>query len=163
MSLPSVSRAVIVLTLLTAGCHHPRTTRIQEQAALFQSLDSFSQRLIKSGLVNYGFTPELVYMSLGRPNRVAVEETAQGDVEIWVYKNFLYSTASAAKFGVNNQGTKQQPGPIISSSAPLGGPSLSSTKTSPVQATVTDMNDVPIATLFLEFVDGSVVVVRIEP
>ena len=155
--------------LLTAGCQNPRATRIQEHAALYQTLDPLSQRLIDNGLVNYGFTPELVYMALGKPNHVEEKETSQGRVETWIYKNFLYSEANAAKFGVNNPGNKQQAGPMLSSSAPLGaapgtsGPSLLSTKTSAVQPGVSDMNDVPIATLFLELLGGRVIVVRIEP
>ncbi|MBI5769477.1 MAG: hypothetical protein HZA93_17005 [Verrucomicrobia bacterium] len=150
------------LALAAAGCQHPRAARIQEHAALFRSLDAFSQNLIENGLVNYGFTPELVYMALGKPSRVSSTATPEGPTETWIYKNFLYASANAAKFGVNNPGTKQQPGPMLSSSAP-GGPSLTSTKTSPVQPTVSDMSDTPIATLFLELREGRVVTVRIEP
>ena len=156
------TRATVVLAMIfAAGCQSRRATRIQENGALFQGLDSFSQQLIQNGLVNYGFTPELVYMALGKPNRITAAETAQGRVETWTYKNFLYTNSAAAKFGVNNPGTKQQPGPILSSSAP-GGPSLTSTKTSPVQPTVSDMSDTPIATLVLELHGGRVVAIRLE-
>ena len=65
------TRATVVLaTIFAAGCQSRRATRIQENGALFQGLDSFSQQLIQNGLVNYGFTPELVYMALGKPNGI---------------------------------------------------------------------------------------------
>jgi hypothetical protein len=147
---------------LAGGCQHPRTARIQEHAALFASLPPNTQQIVKDGLVDYGFTPELVYMALGKANRKSAnDQTAYGPVETWVYRNFVYSNVGAVRISGNTPGSKPY-GPVIASSAP-GGPSLSSTKASPVQPTIGDGTDAAVGTLVLEFRNGRVVTIRVEP
>jgi len=80
----------------------------------------------------------------------------------WTYRNYLYGGASAVKFGINNPGGRASQAPILSSSAP-GGPSLSSTKSGPVQPTVPDVNDVPLGTLYLDLLNDRVVAARLKP
>ena len=87
---PAAILPVFLVVALLAGCEHARTSRIQEHAALYASLDPFSKKLIRDGLINLGFTSEAVYMALGRPNRIATTETPDGSIETWSYKNYLY-------------------------------------------------------------------------
>ena len=141
------------------GCQNTRAYRIQEHAALFSTLDPFTRKLIADGLFDHGFTPELLYMSLGKPNRIVVSDTEHGHVEIWTYRNFLYGNESATKIGGSTPGAKPQ-GTVLSSSAP-GGPSLMSTKASPSQPTVTDVNDVALGTLYIELVEDRLVAARV--
>ncbi|MSU50212.1 MAG: hypothetical protein EXS37_14195 [Opitutus sp.] len=145
--------------ILASGCQNTRASRIQENAALFASLDPFTRRLVSDGLFDHGFTPELLYMSMGKPNRLEASETDRGRVEIWCYRNYLYGNESAVKIGGSTPGAKPS-GTILSSSAP-GGPSLMSTKASPSQPTVTDVNDVTLGTLFIELLEGRVVAARV--
>lgn len=147
------------LALLTPGCQNPRATRIQENAALYASLDPFTRKLVSDGLFDHGFTPEVLLMSLGKPNRVTVTETDRGHVEIWSYRNYLYGNEAAVKIGGSTPGAKPA-GTVLSSSAP-GGPSLMSTKASPSQPTITDVNDVTLGTLYIEFVEGRLVAARV--
>ena len=148
----------LFLVALTAGCENMRTARIREHSALFATLDPFTQELIRKGLFNYGFTNELVYLSLGKPNRVAVTETAKGRVETWTYRNFLYESSSAVSVGVNTPGMRPM-GTVLSSSAP-GGPSLMSTKAGPGNAGVAE--ETSLCTLFIDLLDDHVVAVRID-
>lgn len=153
----AMSIAVVVL-----GCQSTRATRIQQNAELFASLDPFAQQVIKQGFFAHGFTPELVYMSLGKPNQVATEETENGPVQVWKYRNFVYgNVVGAMKLSANTPGSKPY-GPILSSSAP-GGPSLSSTKAGPVQPTISDGSDAPVGNLYIEFLNGRVVAARLDP
>lgn len=156
---PLANAAALLLLAISVGCQSPRTARIQENAALFASLDPGTRKIISDGLFNYGFTPELLYMALGKPNRVSPSETDPGRVQYWVYKNFLWEKEGAVKIGGSTPGAKPG-GTVLSSSAP-GGPSLQSTKASPSQPTVTDINDAALGTLFIELVDGRVAAARI--
>ena len=154
--------AALFSAICIVACQSPRAARIQNNAALFASLDSFTQKVIKEGLFAHGFTPELVYMSLGRPNQVVTEQTENGPVEIWKYRNYVYgNVVGAMKLSANTPGSKPY-GPILSSSAP-GGPSLSSTKAGPMQPTVSDGSDAPVGTLYIEFLNGRVVAARLDP
>jgi hypothetical protein len=152
--------ASLCVAALAVGCMNTRATRIRENAALFASLEPFTQKLISDGLFDHGFTPELLYMSLGKPNRVVVSDTEQGHIEIWSYRNFLYANEGAVKIGGTTPGARPQNNTVVSSSAP-GGPSLMSTKASPSQPTVTDVNDVALGTLYIELVEGRVVAARV--
>lgn len=160
MKHPYLVGAATILSLTgSLGCQSPRTARIQENAALFASLDQRTKKIISDGLFDHGFTPELLYMALGKPNRVSLSETDPGRVQYWVYRNFLWEKEGAVKIGGSTPGAKPA-GTVLSSSAP-GGPSLQSTKASPSQPTVTDINDAAIGTLFIELVDGRVAAARI--
>jgi hypothetical protein len=154
--------AAMCLAVVAVGCQSTRATRIQENAALFASLDPFTQKVIKEGFFAHGFTPELTYMSLGKPNRVTTAESENGPVQVWKYRNFVYGNVEGAmKLSANTPGSKPY-GPILSSSAP-GGPSLFSTKAGPVQPTVSDGSDAPVGTLYIDFLNGRIVAARIDP
>lgn len=152
--------ALVVMAAASAGCQSTRAGRIREHAALFATLDPFSQKLVSDGLFNHGFTPEMLYMALGKPNRVESSDGDRGHVEIWVYRNFLYGNEGAVKIGGGTPGMRNKDAAVISSSAP-GGPSLMSTKASPSQPTLTDVNDVALGTLCVELVNGLVVAARV--
>lgn len=160
MKTPIALLAALIGLALTAGCQSPRASRIQEHAALFASLDPATQQIIRDGLVAPGFSPELTYMALGKPNQVSSVATEHGTVEVWKYRNFLYANSAAMQLSANVPGSKPY-GPILSSSAP-GGPSLMSTRPGPVQATVPDAGDAPVGTLVLEFLNGRIVAARVE-
>ena len=153
--------AAAVALIVSSGCQSPRAARIRDHAELFASLDPATQQVIREGLFLPGFTPQLVFISLGKPNEVTTRETEHGTVEVWRYRNFVYANVAAMQISANNPGTKPY-GPILSSSAP-GGPSLMSTRPGPVQPTVADTNDAPVATLFVEFLNGRLVAARLDP
>ena len=155
------STTVLLFAVLALGCQSSRTSRIAEHAALFASLDPTAQQIIREGLFAPGFTPELTYMALGKPNHVATTETENGTQQVWKYRNFVYGNVGAMQLSANNPGTKPY-GPILSSSAP-GGPSLFSTRAGPVQPTISDGSDAPVGTLFIEFLNGHIVAARIDP
>ena len=146
---------LIIGCLLCTGCLGPRSTRISQNEAFFASVDPFSQKLIRQGLINLGFTNELVYLALGKPNRTRTIQTSEGEVQVWIYRNFLYRQSGAVSINSRNLGTRSY-GPIASSSAP-GGPSLSSTRSGPWQPTLSDDGGSTMGTLHVNFVEGFVV------
>jgi hypothetical protein len=146
---------------LTAACQSQRTARIDEKSALFATLPVEIQSIIKDGLVDVGFTPDLVYMALGKPNRVQSGEAVEGTMTTWTYKNFVMSSTVAMKLGMNNPGARYQGGRLVSPNAP-GGASIASTRNVGPQPTVSDMGDATVGTLYVEFLNDRVFSIRLE-
>lgn len=134
------SAIAFLVSLLTAGCLNTPASRIRQNLELFQSLDEFSQRLVREGLVNYGFRSDVVCLALGKPNAVAVVATVNGPVETWTYLNFLYGRIVATTLLTSNGSTAGSP-----------------------QLTLADSGDSPIGTLLLGFFEGRIATIRIEP
>lgn len=154
---------VTVSTVLgLTGCANPRETRIQEGAALFRTLQPAEQALIREGLVDVGFTREMVRLALGEPTRSSLAQTPQGPTETLVYRNVLQSPGSAQKLAFDTP-TARPTGGVMTSAAAPGGPSLTSTQGSRAQSTLSDGSDTPLGTLYLELQEGRVVRMRIEP
>ena len=163
MATPTLaSRLAALFILLVAGCQSARETRIQEKAAFFGTLDSRTQDLIRKGDVDAGFSPELVYLALGQPNRIQSGEAAEGRMETWTYRNFLYGSSAAMRLGVNNPGARYQGGSILAPNAP-GGPSIASTKSNGIEPTVGGLNDTPIGTLYIDFLNGQLIHLHLDP
>jgi hypothetical protein len=158
---PSIALVAFPLLGLLCGCETTRANRIREKAELFAAQPAAVQALIREGMVDYGFTPELVHLALGEPNRRQSGEAAEGRMETWTYKNIVLSDTVAMRVGMNNPGSRYQPGRLLSPNAP-GGPSISSTRNVGPQPGVADMADVRTGTLFVEFLNGRVFSLRLE-
>ena len=74
------------LTLL-AGCVGPET-RIRRNQAVFDQLAPEAQALIREGRVALGFTPEMVKLAVGEPDRRWTRTDALGQTEIWTFTTF---------------------------------------------------------------------------
>ncbi|HQF38874.1 MAG TPA: hypothetical protein PK322_07125 [Opitutaceae bacterium] len=70
-----------------AGCSTPQT-RIRQNPELFNNLAPGDQELIKQGKVAVGFTPEMVKLAVGDPDRVYTRTDATGKNEAWVYTSY---------------------------------------------------------------------------
>ncbi len=81
---------VCALALLAAGCATTDTVdnRIKKNSAIYAGLTPEEQNQIKAGIITAGFTPEMVLMALGKPERV-LPGKGPGE-EDWVYVN-VYS------------------------------------------------------------------------
>jgi outer membrane protein assembly factor BamE (lipoprotein component of BamABCDE complex) len=77
------------LTILT-GCSTP-ASRIEQNKELFSTFAPDVQASIRQGKINIGFTRDMVYMALGKPERQYSRTTEAGQSEIWSYVD-LYST-----------------------------------------------------------------------
>jgi hypothetical protein len=159
--------AALALAALFPGCQSPRASRLQENAALIASLDPVARAVVQNGFIDIGFTAQLVQISLGKPDTVQAGDSAQGRMETWTYKNFVYGETIAAKVGMNNPGTKFQGGSMVSPNAPSsqGGtpsPSLGSTKPTGPQPGVGDLADTATGTLFVDLLEGRVFSIRLD-
>jgi hypothetical protein len=159
--MPQPAFIVAMVTLLAAvqtACVNQRATRIEEHATVFAGLRESDQDKVRQGLVDLGFRHEAVYMALGRPSRILRPATSTGDVQTWVYHNFVYGT-SAALVAPTQPGARYE-GTQVTAASVRGG--LTSTPRGAPTPSV-DGSGSGVGTLLLDLVDGRVVRIRLEP
>ncbi|MDR0902335.1 MAG: hypothetical protein LBM92_06165 [Opitutaceae bacterium] len=90
-----ISLAVGAMALFSTGCS-TRDGRIKKDQAVFDALPAAEQASIREGRVGIGYTPAMVTMALGKPDRVYNRTTAGGSVEVWAWR----SKAPSFSFGL---------------------------------------------------------------
>ena len=88
---PGILGLVTALTL--CGCATPRT-RIERHPEMFAASPADAQDRIRRGEIDLGFTRDMVYLALGRPDRVYSRTTPEGSREIWAYTRVVGEPAS---------------------------------------------------------------------
>ncbi len=82
------------LLALIAACS-TFDSRIKENQMVFDKLSPADQHTVRAGFIKVGFTPEMVYMALDKPERKIAGATP-GE-ETWVYHNIYSSTGGGAQ------------------------------------------------------------------
>ncbi len=70
--------------LAATGCN-TLDRRIQQNADFIATLDPEDQELIRAGKVGLGFTPEMVQIAWGKPDRRQTSITEKGQTGAWIY------------------------------------------------------------------------------
>jgi hypothetical protein len=83
----AVAAGGLIAVFALAGCATPEA-RIQKNPELFASLAASDQQAIKEGRAALGFTPEMVKLALGDPDRVLTRTDASGVSEVWRYTTY---------------------------------------------------------------------------
>ena len=76
---------VITSALLLGGCASTPQDRIGQNRAIYEKFPADVQRKISAGQVDVGFTPDMVALALGKPDRKFTRADAGGQSEVWVY------------------------------------------------------------------------------
>ena len=74
----------ILLMCLVAGCATPER-RIRQNPALFASFPAQVQENVRKGMIEVGYTHDMVRIALGLPDFVYERSVEGGKVEIWAY------------------------------------------------------------------------------
>lgn len=171
------------LTLFAAGC---KTTsgipaRTREKSAVYTTLQRWEKMYIDRGLVSVGFTPDMIYMAVGRPTRVEPRELSGGNSELWIYRHFFPTPdAHYMNFGnvsaepvnpppptkgtpVENPAAEKAPRGVtgVGGSASMDRPS--SFTTGRPQGGSIEPSDLQSYTLYVLFEDGKATKVGINP
>lgn len=85
MRLHSLSFVLLAAGLLSA-CSTP-DSRIAENQAAFAKYPPAVQQRIRAGKIDLGYTPEMVRLALGDPSRRLTQQTAAGEVDLWLYRD----------------------------------------------------------------------------
>ena len=78
--------AVASLLFIT-GCQSV-DSRIKEKPDVFAKLDVATQDKIKQGIIDLGFTEDMVYLALGNPDQKREAVSANGSTKTWIYNTY---------------------------------------------------------------------------
>ena len=70
-----------------AGCQTVES-RIKEKPEVFANVDKATQDKIKQGIIDLGYTEDLVYLALGVPDQKRETVTAAGNTMTWIYNTY---------------------------------------------------------------------------
>ncbi len=101
MHLLKISSVIAVLMLVTSCAMTPQA-RIEKNRAAFDAFSADVQQKIRAGRVDLGFTPLMVTLALGEPDRVLNRSSAAGQEEVWVYRRS--SSGFGFGFGIGGGG-----------------------------------------------------------
>jgi hypothetical protein len=62
--------------------------RIKEKPEVFARLDAATQDKIKQGIIDLGYTEDMVYLALGKPDQRRESVTAAGKTTTWIYSTY---------------------------------------------------------------------------
>lgn len=81
-----VAGAVVAILMIggLTGCETPQQ-RQDQHAEMLSGLPAETQDKIKAGVVEPGFTEDMVYVALGKPDRTYTRRTHAGISEVWSY------------------------------------------------------------------------------
>ncbi|HTQ31857.1 MAG TPA: hypothetical protein VMI53_11670 [Opitutaceae bacterium] len=86
------------LGLALAGCS-TIDSRIREKQDSFNRLDPSTQAKLRQGIVEVGYTPDMVYIALGSPDERHELTTGKGDETTWIYKTYYEQYEGMAHVG----------------------------------------------------------------
>ena len=69
--------------------------RAKEKPEVYASLQVWQKRFIEKGVVARGFTPDMVYIAMGKPTKVETRARPLGKVEIWTYLYYYPNVTEA--------------------------------------------------------------------
>ena len=92
---PFAFSAACLVALLFSGCN-TINHRIEEKSAAFSAADAATQEKIRQGVVAVGYTPDLVYIALGNPDRKRHHTSKDGEEETWIYNTYYQEYAGTA-------------------------------------------------------------------
>ncbi|MDF9826642.1 hypothetical protein M2447_000724 [Ereboglobus sp. PH5-10] len=78
---------ILVAALVMAGCSTV-DSRIKEKQPVFDSLTPTEQANVRQGIIEVGYTPDMVYMAMGKADKVTSRATAKGTVTTWIYNQY---------------------------------------------------------------------------
>ncbi len=70
-----------------AGCQSV-DDRIKQKPEVFAGLDAATQDKIKQGIIDLGYTHDMVYLALGAPDQKRESVSAAGLTTIWIYNTY---------------------------------------------------------------------------
>lgn len=84
---PWLTALLLVGISLLTSCNTIKS-RIDEKSALFNSLDPQVQDHLRKGLIDVGYTEDMVYIALGKPDEKSEKTTTAGTTTTWIYNTY---------------------------------------------------------------------------
>ena len=166
LSLRSLLVILVPAVFFLQGCDTSGVAgRAQEKATVYNALSPAVQKHIKDGSVEVGYTEDMVYIALGKPNSVETKFVGSGPVQVWVYQNMALDTKAGWRGLSYNSDIGAVPGGSTSlgnSSAPPApytgkyATQINNTVNEDASDASSQVPDLPMGTLYLFFYKGRV-------
>ncbi|HTX66131.1 MAG TPA: hypothetical protein VMD31_10185 [Opitutaceae bacterium] len=75
------------------------SSRIREKQAVFDTLPPATRAEIRRGQVGVGFTPDMVYMAIGKPDEMRERVAAAGHESVWKYNMYYDRYVGSVRAG----------------------------------------------------------------
>ena len=85
MRVPASLALLAIASIALAACS-TTDSRIRDQQELFDSYPPETQQNIRNGVIEVGYSREMVLMALGKPDRKVETQTEAGTLEVWTYQ-----------------------------------------------------------------------------
>jgi len=81
---------ILLVALLLGGCETDGgvAARAREKPAAYAALNPWQKRFVAKGVVAAGFTPDVVYIAMGRPDTIEKKDLPAGHAELWTWKRY---------------------------------------------------------------------------
>ena len=82
--------AALLFALFVTGCETDGgvSARAQEKSASYAALLPWQKKLIDKGTITQSFTPDMVYMAMGKADQVETKVLPEGTAELWTYTHY---------------------------------------------------------------------------
>lgn len=87
MKHPILAALVIGILALLSACQTV-DDRIKQKPEVFANVDKATQDKIKQGIIDIGYTEDMVYLALGAPDQKRESATAGGRTVTWIYNTY---------------------------------------------------------------------------
>jgi len=87
MKIRFVTFSLITALAFFTGCETVND-RIKEKPAAFAGADAATQDKIKQGIIDLGFSEDLVYVALGKPDQKRESVSPTGKSVTWIYNTY---------------------------------------------------------------------------
>ncbi|MBI3549430.1 MAG: hypothetical protein HY078_10355 [Elusimicrobia bacterium] len=81
-----MARLTLAMALLLAACASP-SSRIKARQSKFDAFPEAARRKIRGGDIEVGFTPAMVLIALGEPDRKESKSDGRINREVWTYRS----------------------------------------------------------------------------
>jgi hypothetical protein len=132
-----------VIALVGCDASSGTAARIQEKSAAFAQLTPEQKQRIEAGSIERGYTTDMVYMALGKPSKVKEKASPEGTVLMWTYNNFYSNNPDFAPGADRPE--------RFSSGRSVGR-----------EQGVDNVAELPPETLYVLFLEGKVIQIKLE-
>jgi outer membrane protein assembly factor BamE (lipoprotein component of BamABCDE complex) len=79
---------ILCLAVFALGGCSTVNSRIKEKSQVYYSLEAEVRAKIDQGIIDPGFTPDMVYIALGTPDEKRMRRDLDGTSEVWIYNSY---------------------------------------------------------------------------
>lgn len=113
----AIAIAFLSLAVVFIASCSSTSRRISRNQQLFDTFPADVQASIRAGKIDIGFTPEMVMIAIGEPDRRYTRITEHGSAEVWAYR----SSSPSVSFGLGISGGSGRTGVGTSVGVATGG------------------------------------------